>query len=329
MDPIRIIINNMRLLSLIHRMNIEQLDLNLLRLFSAVYRTKSVSRAAAQLRLSQPAASNGLTRLRLFFGDPLFARAHGGVRPTALADQLFVSVSNALELIAGALSESERFEPLQSKRVFRMHMSDIGEARFLPDLMAALSVEAPGLTLECRALAQPDIRPMLDSGELDFAFGFLPLVTDTQRIDLVADRYVVLVRRSHPVLKEDLAANSLSLLRRLDFAAVRSHSETLLILERMKLRQRVRLLASHFLALPSIVAATDLAVVMPSLIAREFAARDGSAIIEPNVPRRDLLVSLHFSRRRESDPGHRWLRDLIQRQSQQQQLAAAAVASCI
>jgi DNA-binding transcriptional LysR family regulator len=76
-------------------------------------------------------------------------------------------------------------------------------------------------------------------------------------------------------------------------------------------------LASHFLALPSIVAATDLAVVMPSLIAREFAARDGSAILEPKVARRDLLVSLHFSRRRESDPGHRWLRDLIQRQSQQ------------
>ncbi len=308
----------MRPLSLIHIMNIEQLDLNLLRLFAAVYRSNSVSRAAEQLQLSQPAASNGLTRLRLFFGDPLFARAHGGVRPTALADQLFGSVSSALDLIAGALSESERFEPRASKRVFRMHMSDIGEARFLPELMAALSVQAPGLTIECRALAQPDIAPMLDSGELDFAFGFLPLVTDTRRIDLVADRYVVLVRRDHPILLEDLKRRGVAPLRRLDFAAVRSHSETLLILERMKLRQRVRLLASHFLALPSIVAATDLAVVMPSLIAREFAARDGSAIIEPQVARRDLLVSLHYSQRRESDPGHRWLRGLIERLSRQQ-----------
>jgi DNA-binding transcriptional LysR family regulator len=305
-------------------MNIEQLDLNLLRLFSAVYQTRSVSRAATQLQLSQPAASNGLMRLRLFFGDPLFARAHGGVRPTALADQLFGSVSSALDLIAGALSESERFEPLASKRVFRMHMSDIGEARFLPELMAALSVQAPGLTIECRALAQTDITPLLDRGELDFAFGFLPLVTETRRIDLVADRYVVLVRRDHPILGEDVQRAGLALLRRLDFAAVRSHSETLLILERLKLRQRVRLLASHFLALPSIVAATDLAVVMPSLIAREFAARDGSAIIEPQVARRDLLVSLHFSRRRESDAGHRWLRDLIQRLSQQQLNAPAA-----
>ena len=44
-------------------MNIErinQIDLNLLRLFAAVYDTGSVSKAAERLGISQPAASNGL-----------------------------------------------------------------------------------------------------------------------------------------------------------------------------------------------------------------------------------------------------------------------------
>ena len=50
-------------------MNINTLDLNLLRLFDAVWRTRSVSLAAKQLGLSQPAASQGLARLRHALGD--------------------------------------------------------------------------------------------------------------------------------------------------------------------------------------------------------------------------------------------------------------------
>jgi DNA-binding transcriptional LysR family regulator len=63
-------------------MHLNDIDLNLLRLFDAVYRQRSVSRAAESLALTQPAASHGLTRLRLLIKDPLFIRAPGGVQPT-------------------------------------------------------------------------------------------------------------------------------------------------------------------------------------------------------------------------------------------------------
>ncbi len=46
-------------------MHIDSIDLNLLRLFDAVYRARSVSRAAESIGLTQPAASHGLGRLRL------------------------------------------------------------------------------------------------------------------------------------------------------------------------------------------------------------------------------------------------------------------------
>ncbi|MFS2167711.1 LysR family transcriptional regulator, partial [Variovorax sp. Varisp62] len=58
--------------------HIDEVDLNLLRLFDAVYRTRNVSRAAEALGLTQPAASHGLTRLRLLLGDALFTRTPGG-----------------------------------------------------------------------------------------------------------------------------------------------------------------------------------------------------------------------------------------------------------
>ena len=294
-------------------MHIKDIDLNLLRLFDAVYRTRNVSRAAELLDLTQPAASQALTRLRLLIKDPLFVRAGGGVQPTPKADRLANAVRSALGLLEEALNESALFDPLQSRKVFRIHMSDIGEGRFLPDLMVALQRQAPGVQLETLPVPRHEIPQRLDSGAIDFAFGFLPTVKDTQRVQLLQDRYVVLLRAGHPFAAARRSGPVLlSALRQLEFVAVRAHSDTLRILEMQQLQDRIRLTTEHFMVLPAIVRATDLAVVMPRNIARTFAADGGYTLIEPALPLRDFTVSLHWSRRFESDPGNQWMRGLIE-----------------
>lgn len=90
-----------------HAMHINEIDLNLLRVFEAVYRVRNVSRAAETLGLTQPAVSHALTRLRLLLRDPLFVRAGGGVQPTAKASQLAES----------GLPEERRVEPLPFARM--------------------------------------------------------------------------------------------------------------------------------------------------------------------------------------------------------------------
>lgn len=294
-------------------MHIKDVDLNLLRLFDAVYRTRNVSRAAELMDLTQPAASQGLTRLRLLIKDPLFVRAAGGVQPTPKADRLADAVRSALATLEQALNESALFEPLQSRKTFRIHMSDIGEGRFLPDLMVALRRLAPGVRLETLPLVRSDIAAALDSGRIDFAFGFLPTVKDTQRVQLLKDRYIVLLREGHPFTRRRRSGQALlDALRQLEFVAVRTHSDTLRILELMQLEDRLRLTTEHFMVLPSIVKATDLAVVMPRNIAQIFAANSGYTLIEPPFPLREFTVSLHWSKRFEADPGNRWLRGVIE-----------------
>ena len=298
-----------------HATNIDTLDLNLLRLFDAVYRARNVSRAAEKLNLSQPAASQALTRLRLVLGDPLFERTSQGVRPTPQADRLALAVRSALATLEQALGEGDRFEPSTSAKTFRFHLSDIGEARFLPALMTALHAQAPGVRLECHVMPHANIAAELDSGRLDFAIGFLPSVGDTQRKALLKDRYVVLLREQHPLAVRRAGAKPAGVagLRGLEFVAVRSHSETLRILQLLRLDERVRLTASHFLALPAIVRETDLGVVMPEEIARGFAASGGYAVIAPRLPLRDFTVSLHWSKRFEGQPAQRWMRSLVTR----------------
>lgn len=293
-------------------MHLKNIDLNLLRLFDAVYRHRNVSRAADSLDLTQPAASHGLTRLRTLVHDPLFVRAPGGVRPTPEADRLANPVRHALMTIEEALSASRAFEPLQSGRTFRMHMSDIGEGRFLPDLMVALREQAPGVRIETLPLPRGEITAALDSGRIDFAFGFLPTVKDTRGAELLRDRYIVLLRKGHPFTRRRGAARPLmERLRELEFVAVRTHADTLRILQLSQLEDRLRLTTEHFMVLPGIVRATDLAVVMPRNIARGFARDGGYAIVEPDFPLRDFTVSLHWSKRFEAEAGNQWLRQLI------------------
>ncbi|WP_213957887.1 MULTISPECIES: LysR family transcriptional regulator [unclassified Variovorax] len=297
-----------------HFMHIDALDLNLLRLFDAVYSARSVSRAAESLGLTQPAASHGLGRLRTLLQDALFVRAPGGVAPTPRADRLAVAVRAALRTLQQALDEPERFDPAASSKRFRIHMSDIGEGRFLPPLMARLGELAPAVGIETLPLLQADIGGALDSGRLDFAFGFLPQVKDTQRTLLLKDRYIVLLREGHPFVQQRTRAGAalLEALRRLEYVAVRTHADTLRILHLLKLDDRVRLTTEHFMVLPAIVRATDLAVVMPRNIARGFVEEQGGyAIVEPAFPLRNFSVSLHWSKRFEADPAHRWLRQVM------------------
>lgn len=293
-------------------MHIKDIDLNLLRLFDAVYRTRNVSRAALSLDLTQPAASQGLTRLRRLVGDPLFVRAAGGVQPTARAQRLAAAVSDALASLEEALAESVHFDPLLSHRTFRLHMTDVGEGSFLPGLMIALRERAPNVRVESEPVPPEQIGHAMDRGRIDFAFGFLPAVKETRRVLLFQDRYVVLLRAGHPRAGGRRGAHArLDGLRELEFVSVRTHENTLRILQVLNLEDRLRLTTEHFMALPAVIKASDLAVVMPRNIARGFAAEGGYTILEPDFPLRDFDVSLHWSRRYEADPGNRWLRELI------------------
>jgi DNA-binding transcriptional LysR family regulator len=301
-------------------MNIKDLDLNLLRLFDAVWRNRSVSLAAQQLGLSQPAASQGLARLRAVLGDALFERSGAGVRPTPRADRLAQAVQLALATLEDALNVSQVFEPLRSKRVLRVHLSDIGEARFLPELVLALQRLAPSMQLEALPMPHAKIGNALDNGQLDLAIGFLPEVVDTLSQPLISDRYVVMMRQGHPVaerwkaLEKSGQASSQAahdVLAELEFAAVRTHSDTLRILELMHWHHRLRLTVSHFLSLPGIVRSSDLAVLMPCNFAQGFAVEGTLDILEPDLPLRDFTVAMHWSARFDKDPCLQWLRATV------------------
>lgn len=288
-------------------MDINQLDLNLLRIFDAVYRQRSVSRAAEALQLSQPAVSQGLTRLRLVMKDALFTRAGRGVEPTPNAQALAAAVQQALQLVQRALQGVERFDPATVRRTFRLHMSDIGESEFLPGLMYEVRRLAPSVRIETRQLDYAQVENALDTGAIDLAFGYLPGVEHTQRQRLFNERYVIIGRADHPLLTARPSRETLS---KLDFVVVRHHTETIRLLDRLALHENVRLSTPHFMVTPAIVGRTDLVVVLPMRIAAKFAQAGTLRIVQPRWGVAEFGVGLHWSHRAEQDAGNRWLREL-------------------
>ena len=295
----------MGFVSTIHRVNIKDFDLNLLHVFAAVHAARSVSRAAEGLGLSQPAVSNALTRLRLALHDPLFTRVAGGVAPTPKADQLARQVESALRQLDVALRESDSFDAARSQRRFVVHMSDIGADEFLPQLMAAIGREAPGVRVEAVQLAADAIAPALEEGRLDLAFGYLPTLAGTESAPLLQERYVLLLRQGHPLAGR---LGQRAALQKLDFVLVASHAEPARALHLLGLQPRIRLTLPHFMVVPPILAATDLALILPQRPAERFAALHGLQVADADLGLPPFTVAMHWTWRSAHDPGHRWLR---------------------
>jgi DNA-binding transcriptional LysR family regulator len=291
-----------------HQMNQERdppaFDLNLLRVFQAVYVAGNVRRAAEKLGLSQPAVSHGLTRLRLRLKDPLFTRSPGGVAPTPRAHDFARAVDVALATVDASLGESADFDPARSTRRFTLHMSDLGQGEFLPVLMGHLRTSAPGVRIEARQLALEDVQPALDQRRIDLALGYLPEIHGTRHEQLIADHYVLVRRRGHP--RADTSS-----LAGLEFVVANSHPEPEKALRRMGLGEQIRLLLPHYSAVPDVLTHTDLAALVPQRPAARW-ARHFPLLLEPiEIDLPHLGIWAHWSWRADADPGHRWLRETL------------------
>ena len=290
-------------------MNTASLDLQLLHTFHAVHTARNVSRAAERLGVSQPTVSHALRRLRLLYKDPLFVRTQGGMVPTAKADRLAKAVQHALHILDVAIHEGEHYAPARSERTFRLHMTDIGETVFLPPLMRAFAALAPSVRLEIVQLDEQNILPALESGRIDLAMGYLPVLSNAvEKRFLLREKYVVLMRADHPLAHRRPGAAAL---KRLNYVLVRSHSDTARALRDLGLQENIRLTIPHFMVLPRILAETDLAVMMPARLSQAFAQMGKYKVWMTKVGLPAFDVSVHWYWRFEGDPGNRWLRELI------------------
>jgi DNA-binding transcriptional LysR family regulator len=317
-----------------HQPNFRTLDLNLLRVFDEVMAERSLTRAARNLALTQPAVSNALRRLRDTLGDELVRRSGQGMEPTPRALLLWPAVRDALRQLQQSLAPS-RFDPAQADTTFVLAMADATAAELVPRLVDIIEAEAPGVSLRVVPLATRDPRKLLDDEAIDLAVGYFPAVVAdltaraqvgkavafaTQR--LYDGEYVCVMRADHPLASGPLTLNRFCAARHLlvsfsgrPFGFI---DEALATLGR---ERRVVLTVNQFFTAGRVVANSNLLTVLP----RHFVGVTGiaDALVLRKLP--FAIPAVHVDAlwhgRREQDSAHRWLRNTIRRSAQ---LPAAA-----
>jgi DNA-binding transcriptional LysR family regulator len=303
-------------------MNFRTLDLNLLRVFGAVMVERNVTRAAAQLAMTQPAVSNALRRLREATGDELFVTVPSGVLPTAQAEAWWPEVRAALDGLRNAF-DPQGFEPTRDARSFALTMADATATVLMPGVMGALIDRQARCDLRVLPLVSRDPRPQLEHGSADVALGFFPelaheLAAEGARATFVLEplytcEYVCVMRRGHPLA----AAPPLTLDDYCAAAHVRVSfagrprgfvDEGLAALGRAR---RVVLTVSQFATAARVVHESDLLSVLPRSFVPASGLADGLVMRAAPIALPRIEVGMLWHRRHERDPAQRWLRDTL------------------
>jgi DNA-binding transcriptional LysR family regulator len=291
---------------------VSTIDYRLLRVLCAVVETRSVSRAATALGITQPTASYLLGRLRGLLQDPLFLKSSRGMTPTLKTFALYSEIRKGLDILDAAFDPAT-FDPARSERKFRLAMIDIGELVFLPPILRGLQAVAPNVTIESMPVSLDRIPRALDLGDIDFSIGNMPdLCASTAHHTAFREHYVVVMRPGHPRVRARMTHGLFATLDHVSIASPYTGSRTMEhALAEHGIRRTPKLTVANYTSVPDVIARTDLVVVAPSRVARAFAGSHGlkSRALPIAVPA--FSVRVHWSARHEANPAYAWMRELL------------------
>lgn len=290
------------------------IDLNLLPIVVALYDELSVSRAARQLGMSQPAVSKALRRLRTAFDDPLFVRGPSGIVPTPRAHAIVRAARPHLQHLQVDLLKGERFDPVTSTRPIVLGLSEIAEMAFLSSILEHLRVHAPRSPVSTATVPDDRLAEAMEKGVVDVAVGHFPALAQPnfRQRRLSRHGFACLMRAGHPLWKARLPVSAYLeaehiVVRR----AGRSQEVLERFLERRKISRKVALYTSNVLSVPFIVMDTHLVATLPYAVVTRFASLTSQ--VAAALPPFDLTydLKLHWHRRFDKEPRSLWLREQL------------------
>ncbi|MFB6931328.1 LysR substrate-binding domain-containing protein [Streptomyces chartreusis] len=246
-----------------------------LTLVDALVRQGSVVGAAAELHITQPAATRSLHELEQILGVPLFDRHPRGITATAFG----VAFAGHARAVLAQLEQASRHvaELADAERgtvVVGTHLA--GSNVLLPKAIAAIKAERPALTIVVREGSPEALLVELEAGRVDLIVGRLTAPSDERivRRKLYDESIDLVVRSSHPLA--NLTAVELSDLADYPWilpgsnTTLRSELELFFARHEMALPAN-RIEATSFLTIRQLLVDTDVIAALPSLITRDDA----------------------------------------------------------
>jgi DNA-binding transcriptional LysR family regulator len=295
-------------------MNLNNIDLNLLKVLDVLVTERNVTRAGQRLGRSQPAVSNALQRLRHLLGDDLLVRGPRGFVLTPRAEAIREPLRAAVALMENCLAVEPQFDPAKASGVVRLSTPDRLSIALLPPLLARLRRLAPNLALQVLTAERRPALDMLDDDRTDLALGWFEEMPGHFHAEAVFEEGLYCVfRRDHPILKRGT---------RFDIAKVLSFPHLVVsatgggaifddLLTRRGLRRRALVAVTNFTAVPHLLSRSDMIGVFAGLAADVF--QKSFKLIKRPVPIDvgKITTNMVWHFRYDRDRKHVWLREQI------------------
>ena len=295
-------------------------DLNLLRVFDAILQTRSVTTAASNLHLTQPAVSKQLNRLRELLEDPLFVRTNDGMAPTPRAEALAGPIRQALSEVRNAIEQQLGFDPGTSDRTFRIFMNDVGQMALLPRVLAVIVKEAPLVNIQTVQIPTQRMRSVgLESGDVDLAVGYFEEFDGSMhRQVLFEEHYVGMVRAGHPTIRDVLTFEQFLQTPHLVYQpSGGGHGSQENFVDKAfwqaGVERRVAVRLGHAVGISAMVSHTDWLVIVPQMLAQACANLVDISILDLPIEIPRFQIAQYWHDRFHTDPGSRWLRSVFAR----------------
>ena len=292
-------------------LDLKQGDIGLLLALDALLETCSVTKAAGQIGISQPAMSAQLARLRALFGDSLLVPSGRQMVLTARAMEIQDELHALLQKLDGLVKAGRPFDPAQTSATFKLLATDYAHAVIGVRLLARMAEQAPKARLALLPFFPAEVWPSLETNRADIALvtGIRPPEAHTSTG--FSEDFVTVVRSGYPNTSNMTTLDGFCRAAHLLVSPQGGGFEGAVDKELAALHRRRRVACSvpSFLLAPALVAASDHACVLPRRIAS--AHGHGLKAVELPFPSPTFTIDLFWHPRRQNDPAHVWFRNLV------------------
>jgi len=291
-------------------MRFKGLDLNLLVIFEALMETRSVTRAAERVGMTQPAASAALRRLRDYFGDDILVAVGKRMHPTPFAEMLLPEIQQSLQGVERAIATPANFDPATSSRRFRISTSDYIMVAVIVPLARRLAATAPNIHLE---IVQPNEEsvPSLERGKVDLLITPEPYLAAWHPSELLFEEEQVVVGWSqNPVFKKGVTETDFFSAGHVTVAMGNARTPAFADshLQHLAHNRRVEIAVASFASAPWFLIGTSRLAVLHERLAKAMAPMFDLAIAPLPFEFPRLREMIQFHEARANDAGLTWLR---------------------
>lgn len=143
------------------------ISLDLYKNFLAVAKNKSMTKAANELLISQPAISKSIKTLEDQMGVVLFNRSNKGLELTNEGKMLYDRISIAMNLISNAQTELSFYKALEEGEI-RIGISSVLSKCILTETLKHFTTKYPNIKISITNGVVDDLIEKLNLGKLDF-----------------------------------------------------------------------------------------------------------------------------------------------------------------